>query len=121
MTVNSLSTYRRGECFRKEITAAAAGDADAGVAGQMLADGRVAARVEPAAGHVYAPREAKGTARTVSMVWSNSFMRTFGYAALPPGANAAGYRKPVPAFLLATKFSPTAELKKVWKVHFPGF
>lgn len=56
---------------------------------------------------------------------SNSYisglLQSFGYAPPTPGANAPGYSKPVPAFVYTTAFSSTADLKKVWKVHFPGF
>jgi hypothetical protein len=64
-TVNTLSTYRRGEYFRKEITAAA-GDDDTGVDCRALADGRVDARVEPPADSAIALREASEAAGTVS-------------------------------------------------------
>ncbi len=56
---------------------------------------------------------------------SNSYISgllgSFGYAAPSPGATAPGYSKPIPAFVFTTTFSSTAELKKAWKLHFPGF
>jgi len=50
VTLNTLATYRRGEYLHKEVTAAAAGDNDAGMACQPFADGRVDPHVEPAGG-----------------------------------------------------------------------
>lgn len=56
---------------------------------------------------------------------SNSYISgllgSFRYAAPSSGATAPGYSKPVPAFVFTTSFSSTAELKKTWKLHFPGF
>lgn len=70
VTVSTLSTYRRGEHFRKAITAAAASGEAAGAGRQAFTDGPVAARVDSAAGSVCTPREANGTERTVSLVSS---------------------------------------------------
>ncbi len=56
---------------------------------------------------------------------SNSYISgllgSFGYAAPSPGATAPGHSKPIPAFVFTTTFSSTAELRKAWKLHFPGF
>lgn len=70
--VVTRSTDRQGEHFRKEITAAA------GAGCQAIADGHVAARVQAATGRVCAPREAKWTARAVSMVRPDAFTRASG-------------------------------------------
>ncbi len=70
VTVNTLSTYRRGEYFRKEVTGAAAGEADAGVDCRALADGGVDARVEPPAGSARGRRQASEATERVSIVSS---------------------------------------------------
>ncbi len=75
VTVNTLATYRRGERFRQEITATAAGDADAGEESQAFTDGRVPARVEPPASRVRPPREASATTEGVSKVRTDSSTR----------------------------------------------
>lgn len=56
---------------------------------------------------------------------SNSYisglLNSFGYTPPAPGATVPGYNKPIPTFVFTTVFSSTADLKKVWKAHFPGF
>lgn len=56
---------------------------------------------------------------------SNSYVSgllgSFGYSAPSSGATAPGYSKPIPAFIFTTTFSSTSQLKKSWKLHFPGF
>jgi hypothetical protein len=66
--VNTVSTYRRGEYFRKEIMAVAGGDKEAGVGYREHANGGTDARVELTGGGTKALPDASEAAKTVSTV-----------------------------------------------------
>lgn len=56
---------------------------------------------------------------------SNSYisglLTSFGYATPAPNGPAPGYEKPVPTFVFTQHFLSTRELKRVWRIHYPGF